>query len=426
MRSIYSLYVILVLILCQFGVQAQYTVVKFTVIPGLSTSVANVGFVNVPDSESEEETEHSDTIGRVELGVFANVSKTDIVGVQVSGFSNVSACSINGLQLSGISNFNLEKVEGSQMAGISNVNMGDLNGLQMAGYSNVLKGDLKGVQISSFSNVTGNNADGTQLAGFANYTSGDVSLAQIAGFANYSGSIQGAQIAGFGNVALYESKFSQLAGFANFTEKSRGVQLAGFSNIALKQNSGVQLSGFFNYARNNKGVQLSFINYADSSSGLPIGFMSFVKNGYHVLEVNGTETFPVNVAFKTGVNRFYNIFEMGANENDIQLAYGIGTMPALGRKWHLSLDLTASAILDHNGADLDDQRYLFRFTPSLTYQPFKKLGIAIGPSLNYYLAEASIEGLPATPLSSYSFLSSVEGDYLHQLWIGGRLAIRFF
>ncbi len=428
MDSKTKLLALIALTLTAFCISAQHPKGCTPLWPGFivdSTGISFIGVKSVNDSDSVAVRCYTLGTSNVELGLLANVSNRDIEGLQLACLANISNCSLGGLQLSTLSNYNGSTLKGAQICAVSNVSVGDLDGLQLAAYSNVTKGNLTGAQVSSFSNVAIGNVTGAQISGFMNIAHGDLSVVQSAGFINLAKTIRGPQIAGYINIATTESKAAQVAGYFNYTPYARGIQLAGFSNIATKENSGVQLSGFFNYAGYNKGTQLSIINYADSSSGIPIGFFSFVKKGYHVLEISATETFPVNAAFKTGVKRFYNIFEIGFGKDDFQLGYGLGTIVPLGKRLDASFDLTSSHIVGYRNARWEDDRYMVRFTPSLNFQAFKKVGVAIGPSINLYVAETNAEGIPNN-LSSYSFASGTEGDYSYQAWIGGRLALRFF
>ena len=380
MRSISKIFKVVVFLLMGFFAAAQNTTVSFHFFPSISFSSKDLSTVDFPERPSSE-TEASN---RVDIGPFVNVVETDMNGLQLAGLGNISGCSLNGLQLSGIFNYNRALISGAQIAGFSNVNLADVQGLQMAGYSNITRGELEGVQLSGFSNVATQNVDGAQVSGFLNMATQNVSMAQVASFMNYSNSIKGPQVAGYLNVVK---------------EDTRSAQIAGFTNFALAENHGLQLSGFFNYARVNHGIQLSFINYSDSSSGIPIGFLSIVKKGYHVLEVSSTEIFPLNVAFKTGVTRFYNIFEMGVSQENFHATYGIGTLQPLGRKLQLGFDITGSNVFDNDNPFWEDQQYLLRFTPTVNYQLFKKVGIALGPTVNFYVTEIPSEG-SAQPLSS--------------------------
>lgn len=397
---------------------------QLSFVPGLSTNgLLNGSSVN--NFSVNVLAGYSKGTDGIELGGLVNINREDMTGLQMAGIANYAGRFMKGVQAAGMLNYSGLKFDGLQMAGMGNLSLGDMDGVQMSGFSNILRGKMDGFQITGFTNFTSESLDGVQIAGFLNITAKEVNFAQISGFGNYSQRMGGLQLAGFINFASEEVNTAQISGFMNYAPVSKGLQLSGYTNIAIRENRGLQLTSFFNYARNNNGVQLAMFNYADSSSGVPLGFLSIVRYGYHTLELSTTETFPVNISYKTGVDRFYNIFELGVGENDLVGSYGFGTMPFHGRKINLNIDLTAGGVVAHDGSEIEDYRLLFRFTPSLNYQPFKRIGIAIGPSLNYYIAGIPAEGVVA-PLARYAFYQSTTNGFFEQAWIGGRLALRFF
>lgn len=383
--------------------------VQISLVPGLGTN----GLLNANSTNNISFNllaGYSQGTDGLELGSLVNINRKDMNGLQLAGLANVTGRFMRGLQLAGIFNYNGLLFEGVQAAGISNINTGDMKGAQLGGISNVLNGKMDGVQICGVSNFTSQNVNGAQIAGFLNVAAKDVELAQISGFVNYSKNIRGVQISGFSNVATCEVHFAQVSGFTNF---------------ALQRNKGVQLSGFLNYAHRNDGVQLGIINYADSSAGIPFGLLSLVAHGYHTLELSASEVFSANLAFKTGVSRLYNIIEAGSNQTDFKLGYGLGTMARLGRKWNLSIDLTGSGVFNGQNPQWNERRALGQLAIGVNYQPFRKFGIALGPTINYYITDLPSEG-PPKPLSTYSLYESTTHGSYQQAWVGGKLALRFF
>lgn len=378
----------------------------------------------------------------LEIGTLFNINTQDMVGVQLSGVGNITGRFVKGFQAASVLNYNGLLLEGVQLSGFSNINAGDLHGWQISGFSNVVNGTLKGVQLSGFSNVATGALNGVQVSGFSNVATKAFKGVQVASFSNvasqeFSGIQASAfsnvvssvdstiQLSGCSNVALSNFKGVQIASISNVVnQKFSGLQVSGFHNYA-KEVNGVQVSGFMNQAYYNKGVQLSFFNYADSSSGLPVGFISLVKYGYHSLVVSANESFPVNVGFKTGVHRFYNIFEIGIGNEVYHASYGFGTMAPLGHKWQLSMDLTGGAIIQANNPDWEHIPFHFRFTPAINFQVSKKFGIGLGPSLNYMVSPLQAEGA-FFKLSDYSFYEQNTANWYGQAWLGGRLALRVF
>ena len=89
------------------------------------------------------------------------------------------------------------------------------------------------------------------------------------------------------------------------------MQVAGLFNFVAHEIQGAQIGALLNYAEKVKGVQVGLLNIADSVHGVPVGFLSFVAKGYHKIEISADEIFYTNLAFRTGVSQFYNIFTAG-------------------------------------------------------------------------------------------------------------------
>ena len=383
--------------------------VQISLVPGISTNgLMNFNSVNLLSINIL--AGYSRATEGFEVGGLVNIDREYVNGLQIAGLANVTGDSLKGLQIAGLSNFNGNKLTGFQVAGFSNTNMGDLMGIQIAGFANTLGGHMYGSQVSGFGNFTTQSVDGFQLSGFANYSMKDVALAQLSGFGNYATNNYGIQGAGFMNITMDKVNLGQLAGFMNYA----------------RINNGFQLSGFFNYAHESHGLQLSFVNYADTSSGLPIGFLSYVRSGYHVLELAADEHFPLNLAFKTGVPAFYNIFESGSDGEDLKLSYGLGSLIQVAPKWQVNFDLIFGTLLELNTLlDQAPYRYLLRFEPAINFQVASKFGIAVGPALRIYGAETVGTESPER-FSNYWFYEAQYDNWYVQYWLGGKLALRFF
>jgi hypothetical protein len=272
----------------------------------------------------------------IELGGFLNIVRKEMSGVQLSGFGNIVGNKSNGVQLSGFFNYDGGSFTGLQGTGFSNVVMDTVRGVQLAGFSNVLRGPMYGTQISGFSNFTSQNVDGLQASGFA-------------------------------NIALKDVKVAQLSGFGNFTSGA---------------NKGWQVAGFMNYAKELRGVQIAPFNFADTAStGVPVGLFSYVAKGYHPLELTANELFPLNVTFKTGVSRFYNIFTAGIQRDLLTVGCGFGTQIKISKVLGVSMDLTGNYLADNRNF-LRSLGAHIRFAPTLDIRLAKHLTLLLGPTLN--------------------------------------------
>ncbi len=372
---------------------------QFSLVPGISTA----GLLN------------SSSVNSVSFNLLAGYSK----GTQ-------------GVEIGGLFNLNKTSVEGVQIAGLVNMAGGKIKGAQVAGLVNYVGDSVTGVQVAGLHNSSTGYFEGAQIAGITNFHEGDFLGAQIAGIGNFSNnSVYGGQISGIIN-RVKDTVEAQISGIINMADYSTNAQISGIANICFTQNNGAQISSY-NRAKNNNGYQIGFINRADSSTGVPIGFISFVKYGYHVLEVSANDLLIPTVGFKTGVKRFYNIIELGANANYLQASYGVGTIVPLANRFDLSLDVIGSAVLEideFNEVDFDNPSEnqfgysLFRFKPSICFQWTPKFGLALGPVLNYAVGNAQNQTEPVK--LSHQHFYEYNGQFYHQAWLGLNLSLRFF
>jgi hypothetical protein len=226
----------------------------------------------------------------------------------------------------------------------------------------------------------------------------------------------GAQVAGYVNIALGEV---------------RGVQVAGFANVA-KDVKGSQVSGFLNVAKTVSGSQVSFINLADTfEQGVPIGFFSFVKQGYHTFSLGGSELGWAELQFRTGAEKFHNIFAVAINpipkSSGWAYGYGAGTKILNTKQSDITLDLIAFQVHE-NEIFTDAYNALYRLSARYEFHPGgKNFAIWGGPSLNlhqYSLERFNGEQFESN-LAPYTFLEE-RGDFIHSnLWLGGQIGISF-
>lgn len=285
-----------------------------------------------------------------------------------------------------------------------------------------------------------------EIGGLMNVDRGDVSYFQVAGLINaVGGKTKGFQAAGLINGCYNNVHGAQFAGLCNINLKlTKGFQAAGLFNYSKVVN-GIQVAGLFNYAKKVKGVQLATFNFADSSSGIPIGFLSFVKHGYHKIELSSDELIHANFAFRTGVEKFHNIFTGGIGVGGVSSSlwtagYGLGTSYHISKKLLFDLDLTVSQFFkktdklminadtlspgSQNGwMNMNNKIYL-----GIEWQAGKKISIAAGPTINIHLTD--------TRNADYSLFNQLRPSYLTSemvatnlrmnTWIGWKIAIRFF
>jgi hypothetical protein len=279
-------------------------------------------------------------------GIYFNETKND---VSINTFIGVGAAS-NYLELGGFLNYNRLYSNGLQASGYLNVSGFDIlakdmwsNGCQLAGFANINGNNYKGVQAAGFMNMA-KSFEGLQVSGFMNVNRSAEKSIHVAGFSNFNKTVNNSfELAGFANISTEGLSILQGAGFLNIAQDLKGVQGSGFANIA-RDVEGVQGAGFINIARNVKGAQLSgFINICDSIDGIPIGFINIVKkNGYRNLEVSTNEWSHVQLTYRMGVEKFYNIYSISKLPNSwdhFALGFGVGHNRQIFNKTDLNIEL---------------------------------------------------------------------------------------
>lgn len=335
---------------------------------------------------------------------------------EIGGLFNMIWDSVSYFQLAGLLNMVEGPVSGVQIGGLLNLDNDRFHGVQIGGLLNRVAGDTKGVQVGGLVNLTG-RTQGVQIGGLVNASGDSSTYVQVAGLVNNTGhSFRGIQIGG-----LYNNQFTN----------GRGAQVAGLINRAGPDFQGVQISGLVNQAATMKGAQIGFINISDSLAGVAIGFFSYSKHGLHQLEVSANESFAANLAFRSGNHLFYNSFSAGGrfingNRPIWRFGYGVGTSARLGERSRLYMDLTSNLI--YQDGDFQFNRALNTLEVTYQYQLSKTIGLAIGPNLNL-LMDYDVTNHPTTGLASiapYTVYHSNWGTTDAQIWIGGKVALRFF
>jgi len=223
---------------------------------------------------SAQSTQDSSSVSRSEHTLNVEVSKDPVINTKDQSTVHTwqKECNIDAdIGSVRINTSNHKGIERSIMAGAVNVSSDTIRGVQMAAFGNVASGKVIGTQIAGAFNVNNGSVEGVQVSGLANVV---------------TDTVQGSQIAGISNVVLHTEGF-QGAGISNISKDVKGVQLAGCVNIAENEVEGAQLAGYFNYAKKLNGVQIGYINISDTvESGVPIGFFSYVRKGFHQVELS--------------------------------------------------------------------------------------------------------------------------------------------
>jgi hypothetical protein len=361
-------------------------------------------------------------VNGLEIGSGVNIVLHDVKGVHIAGISNFVGGNTEFLQMAGLFNKNGGNVTGVQISGFNNVVLDTIRGVQLAGFQNILHGRMQGVQISGFNNVTTQNVDGMQITGFANIAAKDVRMAQISGFFNYAKNVKGLQLSGFSNISSGTLEEGQIAGFSNYAKHVKGLQNAGLLNIASKDVDGVQMAGLFNYTKKLNGLQLGFINYADTiENGSVIGFLSFVRKGFHRVELYSNGAFDANMAVKLGTKKFYNTFRYGLNFNATHyLGYGIGAFIPLSPKVAIDASVASDLLISHS----DYAGNLHQLSLGTDFNLIPEITLFLGPTINLSCIKTE-DDIPVIELKDDPFYKEIHNEKLNSAWLGWHAGIAF-
>lgn len=294
-------------------------------------------------------------------------------------------------------------VRAFEVGGLMNLVRTDVNGFQAGGLANIVGGKVDGFQAGGLVNVVGGRVDGFQAGGLTNVVAGDM---------------QGFQTAGLLNVAA---------------RSVNGMQVAGLINYAQGDVKGWQIAGVLNRARRvTAGAQIGLINIADSAGSVPIGLISYVgKGGYRRIELAANEVNLLNITFRTGIRRFYNILAAGYSferEGSPRLSagYGLGTAFRLSNSTLFNLEGTYHHLFYFDRTYSDDWNSQIRLSTLVETKLSNRLSLAFGPSFNWYFSN---EGFPRPLLQPDVTLFADRTDSyssaLHSGWIGFQVGLRY-
>lgn len=293
------------------------------------------------------------------------------------------------------------------------------------------------VNHSSFNLLYGHSAglEGVEFGSILNINNKFVRGFQASGMLNLSfGELKGFQGSGVGNLAMANSNGVQVSGIANANLGNfSGFQGSGVLNVAGGRMEGAQVSGFLNVADQVDGVQVGLLNVADSfESGIPVGFLSIVSNGYNHVEAWGSEVFQANLSAKLGVSSFYNIFSVGkqfGGSHDLWgLGYGVGTYLPIKDRWGVNIDLMA---YDVNKTDelLEETNLLNTLKLNANYQ-LGDFEIFAGPTVNLLITDENdgqADGTRAlrNDIGPDALRETTNNGNHFKSWIGANVGIRY-
>jgi hypothetical protein len=279
---------------------------------------------------------------------------------------------------------------------------GNVRKLEIGGAVNIVRQTMTGVQLSGGLNIVGKQTKGLQAAAGANI--------------NF-GSAHGLIASGTTNVTIKDGS---------------GFHVAGLINATFGEFKGLQMAPY-NYATRLAGTQLGVFNFAYEGNGTPIGFFSYVhKTGYRRLEIGTSELNTTELSFKTGIKRFYNIFEADYSygQTDKPLfgfGYGLGTSWSYGKRFSSNLDAVYTAYLTDKQPDYyyDYLSQRLRFSLGLEAKITKRIALFVAPTLNIYSTNSENIDFSNYPILLSERNSNIFGyDSKTYSWLGYKFGLR--
>lgn len=354
---------------------------QISFLPGLSSNLSNFGVVK----------------NKVSLNILIGYSR-GVKGFEAAALMNFDKENVEGLQLAGLTNTVGGKVTGFQGAGLFNVGLNDVNACQLAGLGNFVHGSFNGFQGAGIFNSNFGNFEGIQMSSIINLNTKKIKGIQTSGILNISGGVYGVQSAGILNFNWGDVSGVQTAGVLNFNSDTlKGLQLAGISNIGkdchsqvsgvinLARSSKIQLTPVFNFTIKNQGFQAAVINYADTSSGVSLGLITFVRRGLHKFKFSSDEIFHANMHILSGNDKLYNIYSLSFRFDD-EIFWGMEF--GFGHKFNLTKFLKIDLELTFRGVNYKENwtSDFFLYNKVATNFEFdlkNDIAIYFGPSFNY-------------------------------------------
>lgn len=369
---------------------------------------------------------------KFEAASLFNINREKLNGVQLAGMLNVVGDSVEGAQFSGLLNVTGRHISGIQAAGFANINLGEIKGMQAAGLFNSNIKKTEGVQLAGLFNLNTSDVNGLQLAGLMNVNASDFRGLTLSGMLNVvSDTLEGASGSGLLNLTWFSNNALEIGGLGNICgEANNNTQVASLMNTTLKGGSRIQVSALLNCAKYISGFQIGMFNYADSASGIPIGFLSIVRKGLHQLEISSDEMMYTNLNFRTGVNLFHNILSIGvgsSNGNTIwQFGYGLGSSFKISEKWRLDISGTAHHLSANSFFSGTSERYMLY--AGIEFKLAPKIKLALGPTFNFYISDQLLPDYnlvysKVAPI--YASSKNLANDYNLKSWLGLKASIRF-
>lgn len=378
---------------------------QFSIIPGLNSHGSLSGQV-VNKFSFNAIGAYSAGVDGGEIGLIFNIDKSNVQYFQFGGAFNLVGGDVRGAQIAGLFNYDIGEVSAAQVTlGYNHVGQ-NFEGFQLGGIYNRVNEDVKGVQISLGLNAIGKSLNGFQV-GALNLVSKDT---------------KGIQIGVASNIVGGKTSGLQIAGIANFSHQSRAVSIAVLANFTSKVSQGLQI-GAINYSNRLKGVQLGILNVSNRNEGYSIGLINVALNGYHKFGFSTNESTELNIAYKGGSKKLYNMLMFGTNTKSSTKIYtgglGFGTEINLFKKFSFNPEISSQYVYQ---GTWDYMNLLNKFELPINIRLNNWLAIQGGPSVNVYYSKQDAK------IGSFGLLQEKHRDFTlknpnYTGWIGWNVGL---
>jgi hypothetical protein len=337
------------------------------------------------------------------MSVFFNKSVGNVLsdGKEIINYVSINflsgkAARLRGVEIGLLWNFCSEYMTGVQIAGVINTVIEDSYGFQISGLFNINASDFYGVQASGLANFVGNSMVGCQLSLLSNSCE----------------KLYGVQLAPLVNTTLDKSLGVQIS-MVNISMNMKNTQIGIFNTAG--DMSGFQF-GFANGAYNmKKGLQFGLFNITKKNKGYPIGLFSYVNEHLPHYQIWFDEIPSVNLAVKSGTEKFYNLLSYGKflnTELSHSLSWGLGFNYKY-EDFSFSIGPNIRHIFNSNENfwKLND---ILQLKLEINYRIWNQLNFTIAPTYNYFISKSSIADYINIPELSSGYQKSI----YTKSWIG--------
>ncbi|MBK8627994.1 MAG: hypothetical protein IPN86_21275 [Saprospiraceae bacterium] len=210
------------------------------------------------------------------------------------------------------------------------------------------------------------------------------------------------------------------------------LQIAGLYNHGANI-KGIQISGLVNTCDTLEGLQIGIFNRTNYiKKGLSIGLINYVKTGYHKLEFSHNDLGTTSIGYRSGWAPLHMHYFGGVNlvNKDLrffQAGMGIASSLPLSKTINFEADANIRNTHDVDNFSTWDFNMHNQLMLGLSWQPFKKIGIRTGITLNHFWYNNNVDiNNHVASLIDNPVYEKDGTDRNHKMWIGWHVGLLLF